>query len=121
MTTQPLYSQYRTFNHIYLFKTDQSLTLKIFDQAQKKLATIPAPQLFEWRKIENAKELLNLFIQNNLIPCDFLPYTSLVNPTHEFQQLILLAKAYEKTKNIKQFICPVTLEAFEDPFIDEQG
>lgn len=125
MTTQPLYCQYRTFNYIYLFKTktDQSITLKIFDQAQKKLATIPAlaPNISEWSKLENAKELLCLFIQNNLIPCDFLPLTSVVNPNHEFQQLMLLAKAYEKTKNIQQFICPITLEAFRDPYIDEQG
>ncbi len=127
MSTQTLafYSQYRTFNHIYLFKTksDQSLTLKIFDQAQKKLATIPAPssQLSKWSKIENARMLLKLFILNNLIPRDFLPFTSIVNPTHEFQQLIFLAKAYEKTKNIKQFICPMTLEVFKDPFTDEHG
>lgn len=125
MTTQPLYSQYRTFNHIYLFKAkiDQSLTLKIFNRAQKKLAAIPAPALYlsEWSKIENAQMLLSLFIQNNLIPPDFLPFAAVVDPNHEFQQLMLLAKAYEKTKNIKQFICPLTLEAFEDPVIDEHG
>src|SRR4051812_40385390 len=98
MATQALtfYSQCRTFDHIYLFKSksDQSLTLKIFDQAQKKLIKIAAPavNLFQWGKIENAQTLLALFTQNNLIPPDFLPSTPVVDSTHELQQLIFLAK-----------------------------
>lgn len=127
MTQVTTSTQCRTFNHVYLFKSkaDQSLTLKIFDQAQKKLTRIAAPaaNLSQWSKIENAQTLLSLFIQNNLIPPDFLASTPVVNPTHELQQLILLAKSKVsvETENMKQFTCPITLEVFEDPVIDEHG
>jgi hypothetical protein len=136
MATQPMtpalvsfaaYAQCRTFNHTYLFKSkpDQTLTLKIFDQAQQKLIKIAAPvaNLSQWSKIENAQTLLSLFIQHNLIPSDFLPSAPVVNPLHDLQQLILLAKSKVsvETDNMKQFTCPITLEVFEDPVIDEHG
>ncbi len=127
MATQALtiYSQCRTFSHIYLFKSnsDQSLTLKIFDQAQKKLIKIAAPaaNLLAWSKIENAQTLLSLFVQSNQIPPDFLPPASIGDPIHELQQLILhvKSKVSVETENMKKFICPITLEVFEDPVIDE--
>jgi tetratricopeptide (TPR) repeat protein len=129
MATQALtiYSQCRTFNHVYLFKSksDQSLTLKIFDQAQKKLIkiTAPAANLLAWSKIENAKTLLSLFIQQSLIPPDFIPSAPVIDPIHELQQLIVHAKSKVsvETDNMKKFICPITLEVFEDPVIDEHG
>jgi tetratricopeptide (TPR) repeat protein len=134
MATQPLtqpraiYSQYRTFSHIYLFKSksDQSLTLKIFDRAQKKLIKIAAPaaNLLEWSKIENTQALLSLFIQRNLIPPDFVPPSPVIAPIHdELQQLILHAKSKVsvETENMKRFACPITFEVFEDPVIDDHG
>ena len=122
-----IYSQCRTFNHVYLFKSksDQSLTLKIFDQAQKKLIKIAAPaaHLLAWSKIENAQTLLSLFIQQSLIPPDLIPSAPLADLTHDLQQLILHAKSkvYVETDSMKKFICPITLEVFEDPVIDEHG
>jgi hypothetical protein len=134
MATQPLtqpraiYSQYRTFSHIYLFKSksDQSLTLKIFDRAQKKLIKIAAPaaNLLEWSKIENTQASLSLFIQRNLIPPDFLPPSPVIAPIRdELQQLILHAKSKVsvETENMKRFACPITLQVFEDPVIDDHG
>src|SRR5450631_640152 len=108
MATQalPIYSQCRTFNHVYLFKSksDQSLTLKIFDQAQKKLIKIAAPaaNLSAWSKIENAQTLLSLFIQQSLIPPGCLPSNPVVDTTHDLQQLIIHAKSkvYVETDNM---------------------
>ena len=129
MVTQALtiYSQCRTFNHVYLFKSngDQSLTLKIFDQAQEELikTAAPAANLSAWSKIENAQTLLSLFIQSNLIPPDLIPTAPLADPTHDLQQLILHAKSKVsvETENMKQFTCPITFEVFEDPVIDDHG
>jgi len=69
------------------------------------------------------RDPFSLFIQNNLILADFLTSTPAFNGAHELQQLILLAKSKVsvETQNMEEFICPITLEVFEDPVMDEHG
>ena len=127
-------SQYRTFNHLYVFKSKiaESLSLKIYDIAQKRLVALTFPLL----DINNsfllpekgvhgadATALFHLFARRNLIPSDYLPPVAKPDCTKELQQAILYAKSKVAVENAntKLFTCPIFLCVFEDPVIDDCG
>ncbi len=125
-------SQCRTLTHTYLFKikTESSLTLKIYDLSQKCISKTT----FSFSQLELASKdqfslsdpsmLLEKIRQKNLIPSESIPSI----PTAEeclkdIEQIILQVKPkiLFESKELEKFTCPLTLDVFLEPVIDEHG
>ncbi|NGX43640.1 MAG: hypothetical protein K940chlam7_01939, partial [Chlamydiae bacterium] len=135
-TLYPVYQQYRTFDHVYLFKTksDESQVLKIFDLSQKCLYK----NRFSTRDLRdlsgerifikgNIAVFLKTLVQSKLLPAEYFP-ESPIQPTPS-DCLQMLAQTIEQFKprvcvkipEAELLECPITLDPFQDPVMDEHG
>ncbi len=124
-------SQCRTLTHLYLFekKTESSLTLRIYDLWQKCLSktTFSFSQLEITSKefsLTDPSMLLEKLRQKNLIPLESIPST----PTAEeclkdIEHIIMQVKpkVLFESKELEKFTCPLSLDVFLEPVIDEHG
>ena len=120
--------QYRTFEYIYLFKVkEEKITLKIFDLCQKcllkqaidhkevDLSQIKTHSIFKILKILTQKEILSEKYLSQEVP--------LTSPVQMTAQAIQKYKpqALAEPKELQNFTCPLTLDIFQNPVMDEHG
>lgn len=128
--------QYRSFESTYLFKAknEDEISLKILDLSQKclfkkkfssqDLSLLVINQLLEKGHFIDALERL---VDKNLLPQKYLTSKrrKVTKKTCEklLDQMIeqFKPRVFVESKEIEKFTCPITLEIFREPVIDEQG
>ena len=135
-TLNPIYHQYRSFDLLYLFKIkgEDRLVLKVFTISQKCLfKRVILTQDIKSFDIKQALEkndfhpFLETLIQKQLLPREHFPappiQTNLKDCLEATSQIIqkYKPKVLLEGREIEKFSCPITLEIFFEPVMDEHG
>ncbi len=135
-TLNPVYYQYRSFDNLYVFKvhSDESLVVKIFDVSQKCLLkrdfSTQDLQVASMKQIFSKADLptfLETLVQKGLLPREHFSASQgqvrqedcLQAMTQAIQQY--KPKVFIERREMEGFSCPLTLEVFREPVIDEHG
>ena len=139
-TIQPINAQYRTSERTVVFKAkgDQTLVISIYNLSQerifKKRLSSTETGILDHRLLlttETASSLVEKFVQNNILSKTELPSPSPKGVTIEeclqtTELLISQVKqkiVFEQNSELNKpdFICPLSLDVFKDPMIDDHG
>lgn len=126
-------SQWRTQTHLYVFKAESDLTLqvKVYDASQTRI--LKKALSTEVLGIPNVKQALSdpsaLFetiFQKKLLLIDppSSPSVSILEEClTDIEKIIaqLQPKVLFENKELEEFTCPISLEVFNDPVIDNDG
>jgi len=123
--------QYRTLNHVYLFKaqTESTLVLKIYDLSQACISktTFSFSELGLSKTsftLADLSTLIETLHQKKLIPFQGSPKTpTLEEGLQNIEQIIaqVKPKVVFESKELEKFCCPITFEVFKDPVVDNHG
>lgn len=131
----PVYAQYRTLDHLVLFKakSDQTLVITIYTISQERIfkkALSSAETDISDHRLSLVKEssltLVEKLIKKKILSKKLLPTYAEISMQECFQsiqQVIhqIKAKVVIENDELQKFTCPLTLEVFQDPVIDEHG
>jgi tetratricopeptide (TPR) repeat protein len=118
------YSQYRTFTHLYLFKAQQEgVTVKVYDLSQKCIAKCGFYDLSPEKLSMTDLSALVKKIHTKHPILSKIPLAGESDYIADTEQLISQVKPTILCDNekLQEFCCPLTLQVFEDPVIDEHG
>jgi len=135
-TLNPVYYQYRGFDNLYVFKvkSDESLVVKIFDVSQRcllkrafftqDLEVASMKQIFSKADLPTFLETL---VQKGLLSREHFSASQRKVRQEDCLQAMTQAiqqfkpKVFIESREMEGFSCPLTLEVFREPVIDEHG
>jgi hypothetical protein len=131
------YRQYRNFDRLYLLKVKKNddLKLKIFNLSQKclfkktfsvkNLKRIDIYQLLFTKK--DYSMFLEALVQKKMLDCQYFPSIKQSISRQNYLQMAKKAirqfkpKVFVEPEGLKDFCCPITLELFRNPVVDDHG
>ena len=136
ISLNPLYYQYRSFDHLYVLKakSPDSLAVKVFDVAKKclhkqviPLQALEATSIEQLFKKTDIPSLVETLVQQQLLPREHFPIEQMQITSETCAEALDHAieqfkpKVFIEPREMQQFSCPITLEIFREPVIDEHG
>ena len=135
-TLNSVYYQYRSFDNLYVFKVHsaESLVVKIFDLSQRRLFKRAfSNQALQGASIKQVSQktdfpaFLETLVQKGLLPRKHFSVSQrevrqedcLQEAAQAIQQF--KPKILTESQEMEGFSCPLTLEVFQDPVMDEHG
>jgi len=135
-SVNPVYYQYRSFENLYVVKvrSEQSVAVKIFDVSQKRLFNQNfSSQELGAESVEHifAKgdfpKLLETLVQQGVLPRSHFSVSQRQVGQEECLQAVTQAiqqfkpRVLLESREMERFCCPITLQIFREPVIDDHG
>ena len=129
----PIYAQYRTLDQTFLLKAkkDQSLCIKIYNLTKERIfktrlsvAETGISNPHAALANESSFAIIDKLVQRNLTLSDLLLLeVSLESCLQDIEKLIhdIRQNLVFKNAEIRKFTCPITMEVFQKPVMDEHG